>query len=147
MPRLEFLLPDMAATERLAAMIAPHLRTGDVIALRGDLGSGKTAFARALLRVLGVPGDVPSPTFTLVQSYEASGLLISHFDLYRLKSADELDELGWDDALASGIAVVEWPQRAEGRLPVERLALAFTLALDGTRSCAIDSSGSWTTRL
>lgn len=142
-----FPLPDITATRALAKFIAPHLRKGDVVALTGDLGVGKTEFARALLRALGVKGDVPSPTFTLVQTYEIGALSASHFDLYRLKSAEELDELGWDDAVADGITLVEWPERAEGRLPLDRLVLNLTLAPDGTRSCQIEKGGNWATRL
>ena len=140
------LLPNLAATQALAASLAPQLRTGDVIALTGDLGVGKTEFARALLHALGVTGDVPSPTFTLVQSYEANGLLISHFDLYRLKTADELDELGWEDALADGVTLIEWPERAAGRLPADRLTLHFTLATNGVRTCVIEKGGNWRAR-
>jgi tRNA threonylcarbamoyl adenosine modification protein YjeE len=143
----DFMLPDLGALDDLAKLITPHLRKGDMLALHGDLGAGKTSFARALLQRLGVVGDVPSPTFTLVQTYEASGLLVSHFDLYRLKSPDELDELGWDDALADGVALVEWPERATGRLPEDRLALTFILAPDGTRRCVVEKNGSWATRL
>jgi tRNA threonylcarbamoyl adenosine modification protein YjeE len=141
------LLSDLAATQALAANIAPLLRKGDILALEGDLGVGKTAFARALLEALGVSGDVPSPTFTLLQTYEANGLLISHFDLYRLKSTNELDELGWDDALADGAVLIEWPERAGDRLPSRRLKLTFTLAPDGTRSCTLDKGVYWSERL
>ena len=147
MPLFNFPLPDLAATTTLAQKLAPHIRKGDVLALTGDLGAGKTEFARALLHVLGVEGDVPSPTFTLVQNYEPRGLWISHFDLYRLNSSDELDELGWDDALADGVVIVEWPQRAAGRLPANRLNLHFALASDGSRSCAVDASDAWQSRL
>ena len=142
-----FPLPDLLATEALAAIIAPHLRQGDVVALTGDLGVGKTAFARALLQAMGVKGDVPSPTFTLVQTYEVKGLSVAHFDLYRLKAADELDELGWDDALTDGVTLVEWPERAGGRLPTNRLTLSFTLAPDGARNCAVEKGGNWLQRL
>ena len=140
-------LPDLAATIALARRIAPKLMKGDVIALSGELGAGKTEFARALLHELGAQGDVPSPTFTLLQTYEVKGLLISHFDLYRLKSANELDELGWDDALADGVTLVEWPERAEGRLPSNHLRLQFTLAKDGARNCVIEKSDYWNNRL
>jgi len=139
-------LPDLSATQNLAASLAPLLHSGDVIALTGDLGVGKTEFARALLRALGVSSDIPSPTFTLVQSYETNGLVIAHFDLYRLKTADELDELGWDDALADGMVVVEWPERAGKRLPTDRLSLHFTLTTDGTRHCTIKKFGNWLER-
>jgi len=142
-----FVLPNLDATEALAGLIAPHLRAGDMLALTGDLGVGKTAFARALLHVMGITGDVPSPTFTLVQTYETKDLLISHFDLYRLKSPDELDELGWDDALVDGVTLVEWPERAANRLPEDRLVLNFTLASDGTRNCQIEKKGNWAKRL
>jgi len=86
---------------------------------------------------------VPSPTFTLVQNYEANGLSIAHFDLYRLKTADELDELGWDDALADGIALVEWPERAGTRLPPDRLVARFTAGLQGGRQCVLEPLGKW----
>ncbi len=130
-------LPDLAATEALAREIAPTLKKGDVIALYGDLGAGKTTFARALLHALGVTGDVPSPTFTLVQTYEINGLLISHFDLYRLKSSDELDELGWDDALHDGAAIVEWPERTGSRLPARHKEMHFMLDAAGARSLTV----------
>lgn len=143
----DFPLPSLEALAALAQSLAPHLRRGDVLALRGDLGTGKSTFARALLQILGVTGDVPSPTFTLVQTYELKSLLISHFDLYRLKSSDELDELGWDDALADTLTIVEWPERAESRLPQNRLDLHFTHSTDGTRHCHIDKKGSWAQRL
>lgn len=143
----DFPLPDLDATEGLARTIAPLLREGDMLALTGDLGVGKTAFARALIQAMGITGDVPSPTFTLVQTYEAKGLLISHFDLYRLKSSDELDELGWDDALIAGVVLAEWPERAGNRLPENRLVLHFTLGDDGVRNCKIEKKGSWAKRL
>jgi len=137
------LLPSLSSTQAFAQRIAPHLRQGDVVALQGDLGTGKTAFARALLYALGVTDDVPSPTFTLLQSYDVNGVLISHFDLYRLKSPDELDELGWEDALADGIALVEWPERAVGRLPTDSLVLRFALDEKGERSCVVEAQGKW----
>jgi len=140
-------LPDLAATKRLAERLAPKLEKGDFLALSGELGTGKTEFARALLHALGVKGDVPSPTFTLLQTYEVGGLLISHFDLYRLKSPAELDELGLDDALADGVTLIEWPERAGGRLPEKRLTLGFTLFSDGARSCALEGSKDWNDRL
>ncbi|MDD4616813.1 MAG: tRNA (adenosine(37)-N6)-threonylcarbamoyltransferase complex ATPase subunit type 1 TsaE [Alphaproteobacteria bacterium] len=140
-------LPDLDATQRLAADIAPHLRQGDVIALSGDLGAGKTEFARALLKHLGVKGDVPSPTFTLLQIYDVSGLHVSHFDLYRLKSPNELDELGWDDALSDGVTLIEWPERAEGRLPRKRLTLVFEVDESGKRGVTVEPGPGWDNRL
>jgi tRNA threonylcarbamoyladenosine biosynthesis protein TsaE len=140
-------LPDLAATAAMAARLAPLLRMGDVVALRGGLGAGKTAFARALLRALGVAGDVPSPTFTLLQGYETPRFPVCHFDLYRLKDGSELEETGWDDALADGVVLVEWPERAEGFMPRDRLDLAFGVEADGTRRVAVSPFGAWEARL
>lgn len=122
-------LPDLAATQSLGAAIAARLTRGDAVALWGDMGAGKTTLARAILAALGVTGDVPSPTFTIVQGYDTPRLTVSHYDLYRIKHARELDELGWDDALDTGAVLVEWPERAPERLPAE--ALHVRLALDG----------------
>lgn len=141
------LLPNLAATESLATKLAPLLGKGDVVALQGDLGAGKTTFARALLRALGVEGDIPSPTFTLVQSYETRACPVFHFDLYRLKDASEMDELGFDDAVAEGIALIEWPERATNRLPPEALTLQFSLDSSGLRRCVISGGGDWPQRL
>jgi len=114
--RIELFLGDEAATERLGEDLALALRPGDLIALDGDLGAGKTTLARALIRAMaGDPAlEVPSPTFTLVQAYETR-IPIHHFDLYRLSDAQELEELGLSEALQSGAALVEWPER--GKLP------------------------------
>jgi tRNA threonylcarbamoyladenosine biosynthesis protein TsaE len=128
-------LPDLHATEALGARIAARLRVGDAVALEGDLGAGKTALARAVLQALGVREDVPSPTFTLVQVYDTPALTVSHFDLYRIKSESELDELGFDDALATGAALIEWPERAPHRIPPD--ALHVDLAIDGSARRAI----------
>jgi tRNA threonylcarbamoyladenosine biosynthesis protein TsaE len=118
-------LQDEAATAALARSLAPLLRPGDVIALRGDLGAGKTAFARALIHALGSPDEVPSPTFTLVQTYDVPIGQVWHFDLYRIADPSELTEIGWEDALADGIVLVEWPDRAGDRLPALRLDLTL----------------------
>jgi tRNA threonylcarbamoyl adenosine modification protein YjeE len=115
---LERFLADDTATDRLGEDLAMALRPGDVLALSGDLGAGKSTLARALIRALADDEnlDVPSPTFTLVQSYDAR-FPVHHFDLYRLASAYELDEFGFDEALSTGAALVEWPDRAGNRLP------------------------------
>ncbi len=112
-----FPLPDLDATGRLGVRIARHLRVGDLVALSGELGAGKTTLARAILTGLGVAEHVPSPTFTLVQTYRTASLTVSHYDLYRLKNAREMDELGLEEALEQGAALVEWPERAGARLP------------------------------
>ncbi len=137
-----FPLPDMGATTRLGARIASHLRPGDTVALSGDLGAGKTTLARAILTSLGVAENVPSPTFTLVQSYETSKLSVSHYDLYRLKSAREMEELGLEEALDTGAALIEWPERAETRLPQDRLMVELSAEGDGRRA-ALSGPARW----
>ena len=132
---LERFLPDEAATARLGEDLALALRPGDVLGFSGDLGAGKTALARALIRAnAGDPDlEVPSPTFTLVQSYDGR-LPVSHFDLYRLGSASELDELGLDEALAEGAAVIEWPDRGGDRLPAAIVSVALSHEGEGRRA-------------
>lgn len=119
------LLKDAAETEALGAEIGARLAPGDVVALRGGLGAGKTTLARGLIRALcGPETETPSPTFTLLQTYEASvagrRLDLHHFDLYRLADPDEVHELGWEE-IGAGAALVEWPERAGANLPMGRL--------------------------
>jgi tRNA threonylcarbamoyl adenosine modification protein YjeE len=134
----------------LAESLAPRLRPGDFIALHGDLGAGKTTFARAMIRaLLGSPAEeVPSPTFALVQPYESARLPILHFDFYRLGDPAEAGELGLDDALNSGLAIAEWPERLGGRLPADRLDIRLD---DGdsadTRIVTLTGQGGWLARL
>ena len=125
-------LPDEAATNRLGEDIAAVLAKGDAIALAGDLGAGKTTLARAIVRALAGDPDleVPSPTFTLVQAYEGS-LPVLHFDLYRLESPDELEELGLEDGLESGAVLVEWPERAGELLPERAITVEIGTAASG----------------
>jgi tRNA threonylcarbamoyladenosine biosynthesis protein TsaE len=119
-------LGDEAATVALARRIAAVARAGDVIALAGDLGTGKTRFARAFVDAAAGDGEeVPSPTFTLVQTYESPAGPIWHFDLYRLARPEEAYELGIEEALTDGIALIEWPERLGGLLPAERLDIAL----------------------
>ncbi|MFA7307503.1 MAG: tRNA (adenosine(37)-N6)-threonylcarbamoyltransferase complex ATPase subunit type 1 TsaE [Hyphomicrobium sp.] len=110
---------------RLADEMAFFLQSGDTLCLEGDLGAGKSTFARALIRALaGDPAlDVPSPTFTLTQSYETPRFEVAHFDLYRLTDPDEIDELGLETALKRGVAVIEWPSRGGNRIPQDGVAL------------------------
>jgi tRNA threonylcarbamoyladenosine biosynthesis protein TsaE len=124
-------LVDEAATKMLGARIAKGLKTGDLVALSGELGAGKTALARTILHYLGVTEEVPSPSFTLVQSYDTGKLAVYHFDLYRLERASELAELGLDDALNNGAALVEWPENG----------LPMSLLDDALRVCLIPASG------
>ena len=137
-----FPLPDLAATQILGARIAGHLRAGDSVALSGDLGAGKTTLARAILTSLGVAETVPSPTFTLVQTYETEKLIIGHYDLYRLKSPREMDELGLEEALELGAVLIEWPERAGASLPENRLTVELSIHDDGRRA-ALSGSEHW----
>ena len=111
-------LVDEAATARLGAAVAACLQAGEAVCLSGPLGAGKSTLARALVRALTTPDEeVPSPTFTLVQFYEGPGLAVAHFDLYRLSDPDEAYEIGLDEALETGAAVIEWPERPPAARP------------------------------
>jgi tRNA threonylcarbamoyl adenosine modification protein YjeE len=139
--RMAVALPDLAATARLGAAIAARLAPGDAVLLKGDLGSGKTTLARAVLAALGVSENVPSPTFTLVQAYETPRLTVSHYDLYRLKREGELEELGLEDALEQGAALIEWPERAESRMPWDALTAALTANTE--RRAVLEGPARW----
>ncbi len=123
-------LEDEQATRRLMADIAAAIEPGDLITLSGDLGAGKTTFARALIRHLGNDEriEVPSPTFTLMQAYELPRFNVVHADLYRLSGPGELAELGFEDATEDAVTLLEWPDRAAGFLPPNRLDVALTLS-------------------
>lgn len=123
-PGIELRLADQRATAALAAAIAPHFRGGFVLFLSGGLGAGKTTFARALLSALGHSGRVPSPTFTLVQSYNLPNFELHHFDFYRFSSPDEWREAGFDEHVGGeAAAIVEWPELGGGDLPAPDLWL------------------------
>jgi tRNA threonylcarbamoyladenosine biosynthesis protein TsaE len=145
-------LPDEAATAALAVRLAALARPGDVIALAGELGSGKTSFARAFIRARGGTEDVPSPTFTLVQIYELGDAAIWHFDAYRLRQPDEAWELGIEDAFRDGISLIEWPERLGPLLPARRLLITLSTGATPTaRRAAIEPGsnpgGDWSARL
>lgn len=135
-------LRDEDATAALGVRIARALGPGDAVLLRGALGAGKTALARAILRARGVVEHVPSPTFTLVQAYETDGLTVRHFDLYRIARAGDLDELGLDEALEDGAALIEWPERAPGRFPDDALEVHLHVAGAG-REARISGPARW----
>jgi tRNA threonylcarbamoyl adenosine modification protein YjeE len=135
MPAFSMSLAHETATEALGAMLAERLRPGDIVGLYGELGSGKTTLARAILRAAaGDPGlIVPSPTFTLVEVYETARGTCWHFDLYRLEAPEQVYELGWEEALAGGIVLIEWPQRLGALLP-EHLSVSLEVDGDGRRA-------------
>jgi tRNA threonylcarbamoyladenosine biosynthesis protein TsaE len=123
-------LAHAAATVDLGARLAHGPQIGDALCLFGDLGAGKSTLARGLIRALTTPDEeVPSPTFTLVQTYDAPSITIAHFDLYRLTHAAEAYEIGVEEALENGCAIIEWPERLEGDLPRDRLDIE--LSVDG----------------
>ena len=142
-------LPNEAATAALAASLAALAEPGEVIALKGELGAGKTTFARAFIRACGdADEEVPSPTFTLVQIYEVADKAIWHFDLYRLTTADEAWELGIEDAFASGISLIEWPNRLGLLLPRRHLEITLEFGdCPEARRAVIDGDAEWRARL
>lgn len=136
-------LADLAATRALARALAALLGPGDVVALDGPLGAGKTALARCVIEArfeaagLPPPAELPSPTYTLVQVYEAGAVPVWHFDLYRIARPDDALELAIDEAFAAAISLIEWPDRLGPYLPAERIEIV--LALDGARAGGADS--------
>lgn len=124
-------LADETATNAFAAAMAELLRAGDTILLQGPIGAGKSAFARGVIRArLGRMEDVPSPTFTLVQTYEAPDGDIWHCDLYRLTNPDEVLELGLEEAFQTAICLIEWPDRLGADVPRDALTLTFAARAD-----------------
>jgi tRNA threonylcarbamoyl adenosine modification protein YjeE len=149
---VEVELADEGATRRLAANVAAVLAPGDMVTLSGDLGSGKTTFARALIRQLAADErlEVPSPTFTLVQVYDLPGCSVVHADLYRVNEPEELTEIGFSDLARNGIVLVEWPDRAVGLVPPDRLHVEFVIDSERGpthRTARITAHGAFATRL
>lgn len=148
---ITLILTDEDQTRAFARRLAAGLRPGDVVALWGDLGSGKTALVRAAVRaILGDDeAEVPSPTFTLVQVYDSEGRSLRHFDLYRLDGPDEVTELGWEDELDHAVSFVEWPDRLGPFLPADRLDLRLSIeggVGDGVRRLIVEGQGRWASR-
>jgi len=155
---MELELPDLAATVALAEQLAGLARPGDVIALGGDLGTGKTSFARAFINALPRAGqaaggtldpeEVPSPTFTLVQVYRRQPADVWHFDLFRLERPEEAWELGVEEAFAEGISLIEWPERLGSSLPGARLDLVLHFApRPEARLAELTGRNGWADRL
>lgn len=121
-------------TAQVAAKLAPLLKKGDVVLLNGTLGVGKTTFVRALIRHLfNKKIEVPSPTFTLLQTYDTPHFIIFHFDFYRLKTPEEAYEIGLEDALTDGVSFIEWPDKVMALLPKKHKSVTLQLLGDGTR--------------
>jgi tRNA threonylcarbamoyladenosine biosynthesis protein TsaE len=140
-------LPDLAAMAAFGARIAARLRPGDVVALSGGLGAGKTTLARTIIAALGHQGEVPSPTFTLLESYDALQVPVVHADFYRLERPEEADELGLDDYRADVALIAEWPEHAGG-FAGEPGCLAITLEIDGNgRRAIVEPGADWLGRL
>jgi len=145
---IELTLSGLEATRSLARRMAPALAACDVIGLAGPLGAGKTTFARALIEALaeaggtGPVGEVPSPTFTLVQVYETSAAPVWHFDLYRLEHPGDALELGIEEAFAYAISIIEWPERLGDWMPGSWLELGIQRDRDGARHAVIRGHGS-----
>lgn len=145
---LTLTLDDEAASERFGEDLAPALRMGDCVLLSGDLGMGKTTIARALIRAFlnNDEAEVPSPTFTLVNQFDEGRTPLSHFDLYRINNPDELDEIGFSDALSSGITLVEWPENAASDMPQTALTVKIDTHGDG-RLLSFYGNKTWENRL
>ena len=147
--RLRLALPDRQATRTLGRHLAGVIRPGDVIALRGVLGSGKTELARALIRArAGADIEVPSPSYTLVQDYRFPGLVIRHIDLYRIQAPTEVLELGLDAPGTGEAWLIEWPERADAALPADRLDLELRQGdAPDARIAELKAGPSWVERL
>ncbi len=140
-------LPDPAATLAFGRRLGAQLAAGDVVCLSGNLGAGKTTLARGAIEAwTGQDEEAPSPTYTLVQTYEGERGELWHVDLYRLKRPDDAWELGLEDAFAEAACLIEWPERLENQLPADRLDIALSPAGEG-RTADLVAHGAWRTRL
>ncbi|MBL4803176.1 MAG: tRNA (adenosine(37)-N6)-threonylcarbamoyltransferase complex ATPase subunit type 1 TsaE [Emcibacter sp.] len=146
---LELVLPNLAATVKFASRFAPLLKSGDVVALDGSLGAGKTELCRAIIHGLGVLGDVPSPTFTLLQIYDTpSSAPVWHLDLYRLEQPEEAFELGIEEGFDEAISLIEWPSKLGPYLPAGFLTFRLEIAADGNaRELTVIGDEVWKKRL
>jgi len=141
-------LGDLRSMQVFACRVASCVGVGDVIALYGDLGTGKTSFARFFIQsFLGDDVEVPSPTFTLMQGYDVSNFTIYHYDLYRVECLRDVEELGVSDAFDDGVSLIEWPEVAASLLP--RDCLALHLSFDGNvgRLVRMEGYGDWERRI
>lgn len=142
MNQLKITLKTLKDTQKLGSVLGNVLTSGDIVRLQGSLGAGKTELARALIQDICGPVEVPSPTFTLVETYEGPHFPIWHFDLYRLNTPEEIWELGFEDAIEGGVCLIEWPQKAGNLVPPE--ALTVEMIVDGgNRTVAFAGNDKW----
>ncbi|MEZ5891915.1 MAG: tRNA (adenosine(37)-N6)-threonylcarbamoyltransferase complex ATPase subunit type 1 TsaE [Parvularculaceae bacterium] len=142
----EIELADETATKALGAALARVFRAGDVIRLEGGLGAGKSTLARAAIASLAGERSAPSPTFTLVETYDADHFTLWHFDLYRLEKPEDVYELGIEEALEGAVAMIEWPERIEGMLPEDALTARLEIA-GSARRAVFSGTADWRARL
>ena len=140
-----------ADTERIGRDIAGLAQVGDIIALSGDLGTGKTVLARAFIQALGGREEVPSPTFNLVQSYDLGWLMVHHLDLYRIENPEDVFELGIEELFATGVSLIEWPDRLGAQIPKDRLNFnlfhpKYLAGSKTARRITIEGLGAWQSR-
>jgi tRNA threonylcarbamoyladenosine biosynthesis protein TsaE len=142
-------LPTLDATKDLAARIAKCLRVGDIVALKGPLGAGKTTLARYIIQDLGwMESEIPSPTFTLAQEYDFSKFTLWHFDMYRLEAPEDAFEIGVEEAFATGVSLIEWPERLGGYLPLQRLDVTLSFRTNaGARHVELSAGAAWGDRV
>lgn len=146
-PDFSFFLANEADMQAFGARLSSLLLEGDVLSFQGDLGAGKTTMIRGMIRKLtSHDEEVPSPTYTIVQTYETPDAMIWHFDLYRLEAPEEVIELGFEDAL-NDICLIEWPDKAGSFLPEDRLNLRIEHEGEGRKVSLIPGSGKWESRL
>jgi tRNA threonylcarbamoyladenosine biosynthesis protein TsaE len=145
---MQRILLDAAATHVLGETIANAMQPGDILLLSGSLGVGKTTLARTILRGLDYQGDVPSPSFALLQGYvpPALRLPVAHVDLYRIEAPQEIDELGLDDWLEDGALIIEWPERLAGRFGASALAISLEMMADDARLLTVRVPQAWESR-
>jgi tRNA threonylcarbamoyl adenosine modification protein YjeE len=139
-------LKDEDATAEFGEALAQFLTAGDILAISGPLGAGKTALARAIIGKLSADAEVTSPTYGLVTTYEAPGFLIWHFDLYRLEDRNDIWELGFEEAMENGVVLIEWPEIVKNLLPSNTLAITMRPEAGGRR-IGLEGGGEWTEKL
>ncbi len=131
-------------TELFAQKMAGKLTSGAILILNGEMGAGKSVFARGIIHALGYSGTVTSPTFTLMNTYEGGLLPVYHFDLYRLNRAEQLYDIGYDEFLyGSGISLIEWAQRMENLFPEEHILVSIEKTGTSTRSITVEDNSGW----